>query len=80
MAAIKRYNNVQLDGKPMTIELVGSNVVMSAPVPPTKSGILRAPNMASRRSGLQEFFVVICMIIIVIHLAFHQVTWNLESS
>ncbi|TYI86543.1 hypothetical protein E1A91_D04G071300v1 [Gossypium mustelinum] len=49
LAAIKRYNNVQLDGKPMTIELVGANVVMSASVPPTKSGILRAPNMASRR-------------------------------
>ncbi|TYH76283.1 hypothetical protein ES332_D04G073800v1 [Gossypium tomentosum] len=49
LAAIKRYNNVQLDGKPMTIEVVGANVVMSASVPPTKSGILRAPNMASRR-------------------------------
>ncbi|KAH6765633.1 RNA-binding family protein [Perilla frutescens var. hirtella] len=26
MAAIKRYNNVQLDGKPMKIELVGTNI------------------------------------------------------
>ncbi|XP_042012378.1 THO complex subunit 4A-like [Salvia splendens] len=26
MAAIKRYNNVQLDGKPMKLELVGTNV------------------------------------------------------
>ncbi|XVE52700.1 hypothetical protein DITRI_Ditri02bG0144200 [Diplodiscus trichospermus] len=49
LAAIKRYNNVQLDGKPMTIELVGANVVMSAPVPPTKSGILKKPTVASRR-------------------------------
>ncbi|XWS74995.1 hypothetical protein CRYUN_Cryun01aG0047100 [Craigia yunnanensis] len=49
LAAIKRYNNVQLDGKPMKIELVGANVVMSAPVPPTKSGILRKPNVASKR-------------------------------
>ncbi|XWS66020.1 hypothetical protein CRYUN_Cryun05aG0164300 [Craigia yunnanensis] len=48
LAAIKRYNNVQLDGKPMTIELVGANVVMSAPVPPTKSGILRKPYVTSR--------------------------------
>ncbi|XVF75367.1 hypothetical protein PTKIN_Ptkin13bG0182600 [Pterospermum kingtungense] len=48
LAAIKRYNNVQLDGKPMTIELVGANVIMSAPVPPTRSGILRNPNLASR--------------------------------
>ncbi|GMJ09540.1 hypothetical protein like AT5G59950 [Hibiscus trionum] len=49
LAAIKRYNNVQLDGKPMTIELVGANVVMHAPTPPTKSSILRLPNVASRR-------------------------------
>ncbi|KAL4378647.1 hypothetical protein GQ457_02G022930 [Hibiscus cannabinus] len=49
LAAIKRYNNVQLDGKPMTIELVGANVVMHAPTPPTKSSILRGPNVASRR-------------------------------
>lgn len=26
MAAIKRYNNVQLDGKPMKLELVGANI------------------------------------------------------
>ena len=26
MAAIKRYNNVQLDGKPMKLELVGTNI------------------------------------------------------
>ncbi|KAK6271952.1 hypothetical protein POUND7_009035 [Theobroma cacao] len=26
MAAVKRYNNVQLDGKPMKIEIVGTNV------------------------------------------------------
>ncbi|KAK6228006.1 hypothetical protein SCA6_000346 [Theobroma cacao] len=49
LAAIKRYNNVQLDGKPMTIELVGANVVMSAPVPPTNSSIVRNPNVAFRR-------------------------------
>nr|GEU66722.1 THO complex subunit 4A [Tanacetum cinerariifolium] len=32
LAAVKRYNNVQLDGKPMKIEIVGLNLV--APVPP----------------------------------------------
>ncbi|XP_010553032.1 PREDICTED: LOW QUALITY PROTEIN: THO complex subunit 4B-like [Tarenaya hassleriana] len=32
MAAVKRYNNVQLDGKPMNIEIVGTN--LSAPAPP----------------------------------------------
>ena len=33
MAAIKRYNNVQLDGKPMKIEIVGTNLgIPAAPV------------------------------------------------
>ncbi|CAH8379311.1 unnamed protein product [Eruca vesicaria subsp. sativa] len=32
LAAVKRYNNVQLDGKLMKIEIVGTNV--SAPTPP----------------------------------------------
>lgn len=26
VAAVKRYNNVQLDGKPMKIEIVGTNI------------------------------------------------------
>lgn len=30
LAAVKRYNNVQLDGKPMKIEIVGTNI----PTPP----------------------------------------------
>lgn len=34
MAAVKRYNNVQLDGKPMKIEIVGTNVATSAGPPP----------------------------------------------
>nr|GMD67138.1 THO complex subunit 4A-like [Ipomoea batatas] len=32
LAAVKRYNNVQLDGKPMKIEIVGTNIV-TAPTP-----------------------------------------------
>ncbi|CAH9108831.1 unnamed protein product [Cuscuta epithymum] len=31
LAAIKRYHNVQLDGKPMKIEIVGTNIVTPAP-------------------------------------------------
>ncbi|KAI3514179.1 hypothetical protein L1887_12498 [Cichorium endivia] len=30
LAAVKRYNNVQLDGKPMKIEIVGLNIVAPA--------------------------------------------------
>jgi len=33
LAAVKRYNNVQLDGKPMKIEIIGTNI--EAPPPPT---------------------------------------------
>ncbi|KAL4384483.1 hypothetical protein GQ457_15G027840 [Hibiscus cannabinus] len=33
LAAVKRYNNVQLDGKPMKIEIVGTNV--STPAAPS---------------------------------------------
>ncbi|KAJ3694841.1 hypothetical protein LUZ60_000218 [Juncus effusus] len=32
MAAMKRYNNVQLDGKPMKIELIGSNPNPARPI------------------------------------------------
>ncbi|KAK3033964.1 hypothetical protein RJ639_034128 [Escallonia herrerae] len=34
LAAIKRYNNVQLDGKPMKIEIVGTNIVTPTVGPP----------------------------------------------
>jgi THO complex subunit 4 len=35
VAALKRYSNVQLDGKAMTIELIGTNLITSAlPAPP----------------------------------------------
>lgn len=39
VAAVKRYNNVQLDGKPMKIEIVGTNI--STPgVPPVTNGAI----------------------------------------
>ncbi|KAM0891410.1 hypothetical protein ACQ4PT_026427 [Festuca glaucescens] len=31
LAALKRYNNVQLDGKPMKIEFIGTNIAAQAP-------------------------------------------------
>ncbi|XAR60554.1 hypothetical protein NMG60_11033977 [Bertholletia excelsa] len=37
LAAVKRYNNVQLDGKPIKVDIVGTNIV-SPPVPPSANG------------------------------------------
>ena len=33
MAAVKRYNNVQLDGKPVKVEIVGINIVAPTVAP-----------------------------------------------
>ncbi len=33
VAAVKRYNNVQLDGKPMKVEIVGTNIATHAVAP-----------------------------------------------
>ncbi|KAK4790461.1 hypothetical protein SAY86_017765 [Trapa natans] len=40
IAAIKRYNNVQLDGKPMMIEIVGKNLISHVPLLPIPNSIL----------------------------------------
>ncbi|KAJ0470618.1 putative RNA recognition motif domain, nucleotide-binding alpha-beta plait domain superfamily [Helianthus annuus] len=40
VAAMKKYNNLQLDGKPMRLELVGVNIVIPVPIPPMQKGIL----------------------------------------
>ncbi|XP_043690257.1 THO complex subunit 4A-like [Telopea speciosissima] len=50
LAAVKRYNNVQLDGKPMKIEVVGTNVVTPAAVPPVPNGVF-GNSSAVPRSG-----------------------------
>ncbi|KAI4368823.1 hypothetical protein MLD38_017338 [Melastoma candidum] len=44
LAAVKRYNNVQLDGKPMRIEIVGTNLVTPV-VPAVTNGSFAAPNV-----------------------------------
>jgi len=38
VAAVKKYNNVQLDGKPMKIEIVGTNTPTTAAAPPVING------------------------------------------
>jgi hypothetical protein len=52
LAAIKRYNNVQLDGKPLKIELVGVNVITPVPVLVTTTTNLAKPNNVIRRYNL----------------------------
>ncbi|KAF2296021.1 hypothetical protein GH714_035726 [Hevea brasiliensis] len=50
LAAIERYNNVQLDGKPMKIELVGVNL-FAPPMPVTASS-----NMGKSHGALEGAF------------------------
>ncbi|KAB2068044.1 hypothetical protein ES319_A08G003600v1 [Gossypium barbadense] len=47
LAAVKRYNNVQLDGKPMKIEIVGANVSTTA-APSAANGTFGNSNGAPR--------------------------------
>lgn len=47
VAAVKRYNNVQLDGKPMKIEIVGTNMATRA-VAPAANGNFGNSNGVSR--------------------------------
>ncbi|KAK9123180.1 hypothetical protein Sjap_012782 [Stephania japonica] len=50
VAAVKRYNNVQLDGKPMKIEIVGTNIggAAAAAMPPAPNVIFSNPNGVPR--------------------------------
>ncbi|XP_057475070.1 THO complex subunit 4B-like [Actinidia eriantha] len=55
-AAVKRYNNVQLDGKPMKIEIVGTNIV-TPPIPASVNDSFRnfngVPRSGQGRGGAQ---------------------------
>lgn len=53
VSAVKRYNNVQLDGKPMKIEIVGTNIATRPAVPPSTNGMYRNQNIAAPRSSSQ---------------------------
>ncbi|KAK9169899.1 hypothetical protein Syun_002039 [Stephania yunnanensis] len=48
VAAVKKYNNVQLDGKPMKIEIVGTNIGGAAAMHPAPNGIFGNPNGVPR--------------------------------
>ena len=60
VAAVKRYNNVQLDGKPMKIEIVGTNI--ATPVPPVTNGTFGNSNGIPRKYVLLFFYVLLCLI------------------
>ncbi|CAL9184865.1 unnamed protein product, partial [Musa hybrid cultivar] len=51
LAAVKRYNNVLLDGKPMKIEIIGTNIPTPAVVPHFTNGAFRSTNGSSKRPG-----------------------------
>ncbi|XP_072975080.1 THO complex subunit 4B-like [Typha angustifolia] len=46
LAAVKRYNSVQLDGKRMQIEIVGRTIPAPSAVPPASNGVHRNLNGA----------------------------------
>ncbi|PIA28904.1 hypothetical protein AQUCO_06500028v1 [Aquilegia coerulea] len=52
-AAVKRYNNVQLVGKPMKIEVDGTNIVTPAVIPIATNGIFANPNGVLRGDAPQ---------------------------
>ncbi|KAJ8439898.1 hypothetical protein Cgig2_003964 [Carnegiea gigantea] len=55
LAAFKRYNNVELDGKPMKIEIVGTNIATAGALPPAVTGAPRrqfgVPRSGQGRGG-----------------------------
>lgn len=54
LGAVKKYNNVLLDGKPMQIEIIGT-IPTPTVVPQVSNGAIGIPNGASRRFALSFF-------------------------
>lgn len=48
LSAVKRYNNVQLDGKPMKIEIVGLNIIAPVGGPPMANNSFGAGSFPRR--------------------------------
>ena len=63
LAAFKRYNNVQLDGKPMKIEEIGPNIGL--PVTP-RVNIVDAANGRGRRTVVMMYAIFLCFCCIII--------------
>ncbi len=51
LSAVKRYNGVQLDGKPMKIEIVGTNVAIPTAAPPINGAFLNANGATGSGQG-----------------------------
>lgn len=56
---MKRYNNVQLDGKPMRIEVVGTNIENPVAFPPVAHGILGNPNGIPQRYEISALLMTV---------------------
>ncbi|XP_068668500.1 THO complex subunit 4A-like [Aristolochia californica] len=52
VAAVKRYHNVQLDGKPMKIEIVGTTIPTPAAMPLVSNGTFGSTPTGVLRSGV----------------------------
>lgn len=57
MAAFKKYNNVQLDGKPMKIELIGSGL----PTMPRFNVYANADGRGKRTVVMMYVFLCLCL-------------------
>lgn len=55
IAAVKRYNNVQLDGKPIKIEIVGDN--LGLPVAP-RVNVVGGANGRGKRTVVMTYVVL----------------------
>ncbi|KAG6503089.1 hypothetical protein ZIOFF_035378 [Zingiber officinale] len=57
LAAVKKYDNVLLDGKPMKIDIIGTNIPTPTVVPQLSNGAIGIANGAPRSIGPVRSFV-----------------------
>lgn len=55
IAAVKRYNNVQLDGKPMKIEIIGNN--LGLPIAP-RVNVVGGANGRGKRTVVMTYVLL----------------------